>query len=164
MRATRKERIRKVVKKFPFAACAFGLVNDINLNLVFRSLCNFGGIEFFVVGSDSWFRGATNGLEELVKVTHFKDCHAFLEHMKETDYELVAIEQSDNSVSLQDFNHTKKPCFIFGNETTGLKDDCLLSADAILEIPMEGYHPCLNVGVSSGIVFYDFCYGKKMND
>lgn len=154
---TRKERINKQPEKiYPFAACALSLQDDINLNLIFRSLCNFPGNEMFIVGSKQWHKGATNGLEEFIKLTYFKDFHEFLEYSKETDYELVAIEQSNDSILLTDFEHPKKPCYIFGAETGGLTNDVLFNCESIVEIPMQGYHPCLNVGVSAGIIFYDF--------
>lgn len=159
---TRKDRIKsKVSKVYPFAACAMSVVDDINLNLIYRSLANFAGLEMFVVGPPNWHKGATNGLKDVVKVTHFQSINQFLRHMKTTDYEMVAIEQSDKSVLLTEFEHPKKPCFVFGNETFGLGDDVLLNVDKVVEIPMDGYHPCLNVGVTSGIIFYDFCKHYK---
>ena len=157
VRLTRRDRINsKVPKVNPFAVCAMAIDNCININLIYRSLANFAGIEMFVVGPSNWHKGATNGLDEVVKITYFNTVNEFLSFMEKTDYEMVAIEQSDKSVYLTEFEHPKKPCFIFGNEGFGLGDDILLNVDKVVEIPMQGYHPCLNVGVSSGIIFYDF--------
>jgi tRNA G18 (ribose-2'-O)-methylase SpoU len=159
---TRKDRLNKSPSKiYPFAACAFAIQDDLNLNLIYRSLCNFAGREFFIIGAKSWHRGATNGLEEMVKITYFDNFNQFLEHTNKTNYELVAIEQSERSVYLNEFKHPKMPCFILGNESIGLTDEVLLNSKSIVEIPMDGFHPCLNVGVSSGIVFYDFV--RKLN-
>lgn len=156
---TRKERLNPVPSRiYPFAACAIGVVDDINVNLIYRSLACFAGQEFFLVGSQKWHKGATNGLEDILKIRHFGTLSGFLRFIKtERDYKLVSIEQSDKSVSMESIKQYPTPtCFIFGNEGFGLGDDALLQSDLIVEIPMDGFHPCLNVGVTSGIVFHDF--------
>lgn len=154
---TRKDRLKSKVKEsYPFAACAFSVQDDLNLNLIFRSLANFAGKEFFIIGAKSWHKGATNGLEDIIKITYFNTFNQFLQHIKTSTYELVAIEQSENSISIHEFKYPKQPCFIFGSESYGLTDDILLNVKNIVEIPMEGYHPCANVGCSAAITFYDF--------
>jgi len=154
---TRKERIRKVNKFNSFSVCAFGVMFDINLNLIYRTLSNFAGKEMFIVGAKNWHRGATNGVEEIIPITYFNNTHSFLEHIKKTSYNMVCVEQTEKSVSLHTFIHPENPCFIFGSEAFGLTDDILLNTEHIVEIPMYDYvHPSLNVGVSSGIVIYDY--------
>jgi len=154
---TRKDRLKNFVEKsYPFAACAFSIQDDINLNLIYRSLANFAGKEFFIIGANTWHRGATNGLERIIKIRYFENFNAFLGHIRKTNYEIVAIEQSERSISLNKFQHPKTPCFIFGNESYGLTDDILLSCKHVVEVPMDGYHPCANVGCAAAITFYDF--------
>ena len=160
---TRKERIKqKIDKIYPFSVCAFSIQDDLNINLIYRSLSNFSGIEMFIVGSKQWHKGATNGLEDVVKITYFNSIHDFLEHMKKTEYNMVAVEQTENSISLFDFQHPKKPCFIFGNESAGLLQDILMNVESVVEVPMQGFHPSLNVGCCASIVMYDFV--RKMNN
>lgn len=160
---TRAQRIRTNVKQNSFSVCCMSLVNDINVNLVCRSLCNFAGIEMFIVGSNQWHKGATNGLKNVIKIHYFQDVNSFFQYINDTDYDLVAVEQSERSVSLNTFIHPKKPCFIFGAEDYGLTDDVLLNVKDVVEIPMDGYHPNGNVGVCSGIVFYDYVSKLKEN-
>lgn len=155
---TRRDRIRNIVPLFPFSACCFALNDDKNVNLVYRSLANFGGKEMFIVGSQNWFRGATNGVEDVIPVHYFDTFSEFLKHVKEkTEYSLVSVEQSEKSIYTNQLNfYPENSCFVFGNETSGLGDDVLLNSDLVVEIPMRGVHPCANVGVSSGIMFFDY--------
>lgn len=156
---TRRDRTRKdVAKIYPFAVAALALNDDKNLHLIYRSLANFSGKEMFVIGSQNWFKGATNGINEIVPIKHFPDNHSFLEHIKkETNYTLVGVEQSNRSILTTQLKYyPDNPCFVLGNESFGLGDDILLHCDLIVEIPMEGPHPCGNVGVSGGIIMYDF--------
>lgn len=158
----RIDRIKKnVPKTYPFAVCAYSLQDDLNLNLIYRSLANFSGLEMFIVGAKTWRKGATNGLHDILKITYFQNTNQFLSHVKKLDYNLIAIEQSNKSIMLNEFVYPKKPCFIFGNESYGLKDDLLLNVENVVEIPMNGFHPSANVGVAAGIIMYD--YTTKFN-
>jgi len=156
-RKSRVERIKKNVNLFDYSACALSFNDDKNVNFVYRSLSNFGGKEFFVVGSPTWAKGATNGLQDFIKVHHFQDFSSFFKFIREeTDYTPIAIEQSERAENIYSFEYPRKPLFIFGNESYGLNDEVLLNCSKVVEIPLYGNHPCANVGVCSGIVFYDF--------
>ena len=99
---------------------------------------------------------------DIIKITYFRDLHSFLEHIRmQTDYTLVAVEQTERSEGLTTFKHPEQPCFVFGNENAGLGDDCVLNCERVVEIEMNGYHPCLNVGQASSVIFYDYCGKNK---
>src|SRR5689334_14920915 len=92
---TRRERVNFNPNKINnFSICAFSIQNDININLLFRSLANFAGKEMFIIGSKKWHKGATNGLEDIISVIYFKDFQEFKFHIKNnTNYSIIAIEQ-----------------------------------------------------------------------
>ncbi len=69
-------------------------------------------------------------------------------------YQIVAVEQAKNSVSLPNFLPTGKTVYIFGNEITGVSEDLLAKSDVIVEIPMAGQKESLNISVSVGIVLF----------
>ena len=96
-----------------------------------------------------------------------------LENLKKEGYEILAIEQSENSTSYsqyqsrkrklpswgqtprwQDPTMAKKLALIVGNEIKGLPPSILKRADKILEIPMFGRKESLNVSVAFGIVAF----------
>jgi tRNA G18 (ribose-2'-O)-methylase SpoU len=163
-RKTRVERLRNQAQPLDYSACALSLNDDKNIHLIYRSLSNFGGKEMFIVGGNNWDRGATNGVDNYLPVKHFNNFNQFFSYVKnETDYSLVAVEQSDKSQSILSFEFPKKPLFIFGNETYGLNDEVLLNVPSVLEIPIFGNHPCINVGVCSGIVFYEASNNLALN-
>ena len=156
-RKTRRERLRREnLTTFPFAVCAFSLINDLNIHLIYRTLSNLGGKEFFVIGSSSWFKGATNGVKEYLKITYFKHPEEFLEYIKETDYSLVAFEQSEKAECIYEVEYPKNPIFVFGNESYGIPEPVLLKADKIVEIPTYGVHKVFNVSITSSIAMFDY--------
>lgn len=68
---------------------------------------------------------------------------------------IVAIEQSEKSVSYDEIDYKLPIAFIIGNETTGISKEVLKASDFIAEIPMWGINKSLNVIVSLGIVAFE---------
>ncbi len=81
---------------------------------------------------------------------------AYLAHLKQEAFHIVAVEQDSRSVSLYDFKPEtyEKVCYILGNEVDGVRPELLDLADTILEIPMAGQKESLNVSVTTGIVLF----------
>lgn len=77
--------------------------------------------------------------------------------LKEKSYQLVSLEQADESIFLQDFQPKvdKKYALIFGNEVFGVEDEVLKSSDQVVEIPQLGTKHSLNISVSLGIAVWD---------
>ena len=80
--------------------------------------------------------------------------------------QIIAIEQTENSVSLLDFRLQKniRYAFIFGNEVKGVSQEVINSSNTVVEIPQYGTKHSLNISVSVGIVVWDiFSKLKKSN-
>ena len=92
-----------------------------------------------------------------VEWRYYDVTRACLEELKSNGCTLIGIEQTDQSVFLQDFEwNTKEPCaLIFGNEVKGLSDDILDLLDNCIEIPQYGTKHSLNISVSLGITLWD---------
>jgi len=78
--------------------------------------------------------------------------------LKEEKYTILAIEQTDDKVFLQDYsvNSDDKYALIFGNEVSGVSAEILDLVDACIEIPQIGTKHSLNVSVSLGVVLWEF--------
>jgi 23S rRNA (guanosine2251-2'-O)-methyltransferase len=76
--------------------------------------------------------------------------------LRDQDYALIAVEQVDEGIPLQHYIPSKgKLAIIFGNEISGVKEELLVMADKIIEIPQFGTKHSLNISVSIGIVVWD---------
>ena len=96
------------------------------------------------------------GAEESVDWEHFDDTMTAIQKLKKEDYLIVSIEQTCNSISLENFHKEtgKKYAFIFGNEVDGVSQEVVDASDFVLEIPQFGTKHSLNVSVSMGIVLW----------
>lgn len=103
------------------------------------------------------------GAQDSVEWEHVENISNCISQLKKDGYQVVAVEQADESTSLLDFDveGDKKYAFVFGNEVFGVNDQVVESADTVLEIPQFGTKHSLNISVSIGVVLWDFVSKSK---
>jgi len=91
------------------------------------------------------------------------DISAAISYLKADNHRIIAIEQAENSVYLNNFRPLKneKYALILGNEVNGVSEEAMSEIHECIEIPQFGTKHSLNVVVSAGIVLWDF--SSKLN-
>lgn len=102
------------------------------------------------------------GATETVAWEHNENVLKVIENLKKEKVTVLAIEQVESAVFLQDFKieENKKYALIFGNEVYGVSQEAVELCDGCIEIPQLGTKHSLNISVSTGIVVWDLF--KKM--
>jgi 23S rRNA (guanosine2251-2'-O)-methyltransferase len=79
--------------------------------------------------------------------------------LKLSDYTLCTIEQTEQTVFLQNIHElwNERFALVFGNEVNGVKQEVVDLSDYVIEIPQFGTKHSLNVSVCAGIVLWEFC-------
>ncbi len=102
------------------------------------------------------------GATETVAWQYFPTAVAAIGSLKEEGYAVFAVEQVENSVSLQQFaqqfveaQHSRSLAVVFGNEVYGVGMDALSLCDGSVEIPQWGMKHSLNISVAAGIVLWE---------
>jgi 23S rRNA (guanosine2251-2'-O)-methyltransferase len=97
------------------------------------------------------------GATESVNWIYYKTTNEAIEELKTKNYRIFAVEQTDSSIMLNDFNPKayNKIAFIFGNEINGVESDIIEKTDGCIEIPQHGTKHSLNISISVGIVIWD---------
>jgi 23S rRNA (guanosine2251-2'-O)-methyltransferase len=95
------------------------------------------------------------GAEKFINWVHTKDTAELLKTLKNDGYQLISVEQAENSEDYRKIEYTDKVAFIFGNEITGVSKIALEASDHIAEIPMLGKKNSLNVSTTTGIILYN---------
>jgi len=98
------------------------------------------------------------GATESVAWKHFENTEEAIDELINDGYEIISIEQTDNSIMLSEFNPSgeKKYALVFGNEVQGIDDKIIGMSKAVVEIPQIGTKHSFNITVSMGIVLWDF--------
>lgn len=101
---------------------------------------------------------AALGATESVTWEYQKDISTTLANLKSEGYQTIGIEQTTDSILLNDFSISAKEKFaiVLGNEVDGLSEEALSLYDAFVEIPQLGTKHSLNVSVCGGIVIWEF--------
>jgi 23S rRNA (guanosine2251-2'-O)-methyltransferase len=98
------------------------------------------------------------GSTESVSWEYAENASLAVQALKTKGYKIVAIEQTNESKLLQEFEPmaTEKYCLVFGNEVDGVSDEVIGLGDLALEIPQGGTKHSLNISVCVGIVTWEF--------
>lgn len=107
------------------------------------------------------------GAEDSVPWEHSDSTMNVVNRLRSEGYTIVSVEQTVNSVSLEDFRpgfaEGKKYALIFGNEVDGVDQSVVDASDMSLEIPQFGTKHSLNVSVSVGVILWHFTLARLMD-
>ena len=98
------------------------------------------------------------GATETVEWVYFNDTREAIGRLKCSNFEIIAIEQTENSVALNEFipKPDRSYALIFGHEVKGVQQNIVNLSDHCIEIPQLGTKHSLNIAVCAGIVIWDF--------
>lgn len=76
--------------------------------------------------------------------------------LKNSGYRVLAIEQTEDSTELQDFefNYHSPYAIVLGNEVEGVQQEVINACEGCIEIPQFGTKHSFNVSVTTGIVMW----------
>jgi tRNA G18 (ribose-2'-O)-methylase SpoU len=139
--------------------------SSYNVGSVFRTCDAVGVSKIFLTGftpcpldkfkrSNKEIAKTALGAEKSVEWEYREDMESLLVQLKKEGFQIIAVEQSENSVDYKKVKPAEKCSIIFGSEVGGLPKEILKQCDIIAEIPMHGEKESLNVSVAAGVVLY----------
>lgn len=98
------------------------------------------------------------GAEDSVTWKYYQDTCEAVSDLKKQGYTVSAIEQVENSLSLEsiELDKSNKYAVVLGNEVKGVQQPVVDMCDNSIEIPQFGTKHSLNISVTAGIVIWDF--------
>ena len=92
---------------------------------------------------------------EVVPWHHSESVFGAIETARANGLQVLAVELSEESVALDEFELKFPLAIVMGNEAEGLSDEVMARCDATVHLPMRGLKNSLNVSVAFGIVAYE---------
>ena len=80
-----------------------------------------------------------------------------LKGLREEGYQLIGLEQTDDSQSLFDFQFERKTALVIGHERLGITEDQLPLLHSCVEIPVYGLPYSYNVVTATTMAVYEYC-------
>jgi len=152
----------KSAKKTPIIIILDDIRSLHNIGSVFRSSDAFLVEKIYLCGitavpPNKEIHKTALGATETVTWEHAENVLDVIEKLKKENVAVYAIEQTENSIMLNDFQPelNKKYALIFGNEVKGVNQKAINISDGVIEIPQLGSKHSLNISVTAGIVIWD---------
>ncbi len=97
------------------------------------------------------------GATDTVAWEHVEDTITLIDSLQQDDIQVLAIEQAEDAVMLQDFTPQQNTTYavVFGNEVKGVQQTVVTASNTVIEIPQYGTKHSLNISVSAGVVLWD---------
>lgn len=151
----------KSKEKLPVIAVLDNIRSALNVGSVFRTADAFALEKILLCGITATppnreITKTAIGATDSVDWVYDEDIISAIKNLKSQGYLIIGVEQTDQSISLNDFDvSSEKIAVIFGNEVDGISDEALEMIDHCIEIPQFGTKHSLNVSVCAGIVLWE---------
>ncbi|MBP3254507.1 MAG: RNA methyltransferase [Bacteroidales bacterium] len=132
-----------------------------NIGSVFRTADAFRLEEIFLCGITATpphreINKTALGATQSVKWQYAESTLECVNALKAQGYSVYALEQTENSIPLQNFAVNRLPlALVLGNEVEGVSQDVIDACGGVIEIPQFGTKHSFNVSVSCGIVLWE---------
>ena len=150
-------------EKIPLTIVLDNVRSQHNVGSVFRTADAYCFEQIFLCGitatpPNTEIHKSALGAEFSMVWEYFDDAEQAVLKLKKLGYKILAIEQAQGSVMLNDYKIEKnqKYALILGNEVNGIQQKVIDLCDNCLEIPQFGTKHSLNVSVAAGIVVWEF--------
>lgn len=154
--------------KSPFIIVLDNIRSQSNIGSVFRTADAFLVEAIYLCGITAQpphreIQKTALGATESVAWKYFGTTMEAVLELKQKGYTLIAVEQADGAVALQDLKieNEKKYALIFGHEINGVAQDIIDICDFCTEIPQFGTKHSFNISVSAGIVLWELSRKHK---
>jgi 23S rRNA (guanosine2251-2'-O)-methyltransferase len=143
-----------------------------NTGSIFRTAEGLGVEKIVLIGTTpapldrfgrkrSDFAKVSLGAEDLIEWEQASDVGEQINVLKNSGFEVVALEQIANAESIRDFTPQAKFALIVGNEVNGVSKEALDASDRVVEIEMMGEKESLNVSVATGVALFKMLPASK---
>jgi len=152
-------------EKTPITIILDNIRSQFNIGSVFRTADAFMIEKIYLCGITATpphreIQKSALGATESVEWEYYKSTIEVLALLKEKNYLVYSLEQSEGSKQLQLFKpERQKMALVFGNEVKGVQQEIVNKSDGCIEIPQFGTKHSFNIAVSAGMVIWDF-YSK----
>ncbi len=150
-------------EKLPVTVVLDSVRSMRNIGSVFRTADGFAVEQIILCGITAQpphreIEKTALGATQSINWTYFSAIKEALQHLRDQGYQIIAVEQAEDSISLNQFQpeSNQKYALIFGNEVNGVSEEAMQMIDACIEIPQFGTKHSFNIVVSAGIVLWDF--------
>jgi len=154
-----KEKLKR--PRLPFVVVLNNIRSLYNVGSLFRTSDGAGIDKIWLCGITGYppnnqIAKTALGAQEHVSWEYREDICSLLKDLRAENYQIVLLEQTEESCFYETFEPKAPVCLVIGNEIEGVSQNIFTHCDAAIEIEMTGNKNSLNVAVAFGIIAYHF--------
>ena len=100
-------------------------------------------------------RSSSRGAEKWVPFEYRESSKEVVCELKKLGIEIVAVEDTDDSINYRDFKPKGPVCLVFGREYDGVSQGVLNQIDECIHLPLLGMANSINVSAAASVALYD---------
>ena len=159
-RVGESSKLQKQISRNPIVLVLDNVLDTYNIGSFFRLADAIGAQKIYLCGPvvtppNIKIHRASIGTWKWVPWEQFQNTDDCLRQLKSEGYQIIACEQSKNSVSYLKAKYKFPLAIVAGSESFGVGESTLKLCDQIIEIPMFGINKSLNVLVATSVIVFD---------
>jgi tRNA G18 (ribose-2'-O)-methylase SpoU len=153
------EKLQKEIKRNPIVLVLDNVLDTYNIGSFFRLADAIAAQKIYLCGPvvtppNIKIHRASVGTWKWIPWEQAESTKECIEKLKKEGYQIVACEQTKDSVDYLKANYKNPVAIIAGSESQGISKEVLSLVDQVVEIPMYGINISLNVLVATSIICY----------
>jgi len=153
-------KLQKDIKRNPIVLVLDNVLDTYNIGSFFRLADAIAAEKIYLCGPvvtppNIKIHRASIGTWKWVPWEQASSTIDIVNQLKSQGYQIIACEQSKNSVNYAQAKYKFPIAIIAGSESLGISPEVLKLVDQTIEIPMFGINISLNVLVATSIICYD---------
>jgi len=156
-----RQKVKLKEKRLPFVVVLNNVRSLYNVGSIFRTADGAGVEKIWICGITGYppknqITKTALGAEDHVAWEYRENICSVLEELKQKNYQIILLEQTQESCPYDSVDLKSPVCLVVGNEIEGASPDILNDCDKAIEIEMAGIKNSLNVAVAFGVIAYYF--------
>ena len=143
--------------RHPFHVAIENWQHDMNIGSIVRSANAFLAAEVHIIGRRRWNRRGAMVTDRYQHERHHEDVATFLKWASEAGLPIIAVDNVDGSVPVNQAELPEACVLLFGQEGPGLSEEALAAASATVEITQYGSTRSINAAAAAAVVMYEWC-------
>jgi tRNA G18 (ribose-2'-O)-methylase SpoU len=143
-------------KRHSFHVAIENWQHDLNIGSIVRTANAFLAETVHIVGRRRWNRRGAMVTDRYQHVLHHPTVDDVLLYARERSLPIVAIDNVERSVAVEEIVLPRECILLFGQEGPGLSPEALEAADQVVEITQYGSTRSLNASAAAAIVMHQW--------
>ncbi|HAP37668.1 hypothetical protein A2574_01900 [Candidatus Shapirobacteria bacterium RIFOXYD1_FULL_38_32] len=150
---------QKQLQRNPIVLVLDNVQDTYNIGSFFRLADAIGAQKIYLCGPvvtppNIKIHRSSIGTWKWIPWQHFDSTTDCVNQLKKSGYQIIACEQSQNSIKYSQAKYIFPLAIIAGSESHGISANVLKLVDQIIEIPMHGINISLNVLIATAVISF----------